>query len=394
MKNNKTLLFLLKVITLSVLFSLALHFENAQQHRFYILSLVFLLYLILNYIKFRSNYDTKIYFSLFYLEIIVIYILEYNSRLLINYFFQPFYIIIIIEGILTLNLKNGFIVGASAIIVSLLKYIYLTYLNFNLANVLQMFSFLTMNILILLASGFAQYNKEERQKKELLYRELFDAHKKLKQYSEEVSRLSKVEERNRIARDLHDTLGHNMTALIMQLQMVQHFYKTDDKKAEDMLCDSLKTARNSMLGIRDVVETLRGSDYSMIPLDSIKKLAEEFSEKTGTEINLDIKNEYKINTTPANAVLYRILQETMTNSVRHGKAEIIKINLEFTRSYIKFFICDNGTGVSNITEGYGLKGIRERVKKFNGHVKFENDHGFKTEGILYLEGNYDKSNFS
>ena len=76
-----------------------------------------------------------------------------------------------------------------------------------------------VNVLILVVTGFAQYNKEERERKDILYKELLDAHKKLKQYADEVNRLSVVDERNRIARDIHDTLGHNMTALIMQLQM-------------------------------------------------------------------------------------------------------------------------------------------------------------------------------
>ena len=80
-----------------------------------------------------------------------------------------------------------------------------------------MFFFLMVNILILIIAAFARKTKEEKEKKDILYRELLDTHKKLKEYTDELNRLSVIEERTKIARDIHDTLGHNITALIMQL---------------------------------------------------------------------------------------------------------------------------------------------------------------------------------
>ena len=323
--------------------------------------------------------------------------MEQNSRLLINYFFHSFYIIVLLEAALSLPLRRGIVVGAAAVIISLIKYGYLIYYKFNLANVSQMAFFLLVNVLILVIAGFAQHNREERQKKDVLYRELLDAHRKLKQYSDEVGRLSVVEERNRIARDIHDTIGHNMTALIMQLQMAEHLYKEDAAKAAELLASAVGTAKDSLSGIREVVETLRGGETAD-PKDAIRLLAAEFADKTGVEIKLEITEDEGEGTpgkpsekrNPAvDMALYRIVQEALTNAVRHGKATEISIDIQYLHREIRFRIRDNGTGAQDIKEGFGLKGIRERAEAFGGKVTIVSGQGFSIEGVLYLEEKHD-----
>ncbi len=241
-----------------------------------------------------------------------------------------------------------------------------------------------VNMLILVIAGFAQHNKEEKERKDVLYKELLDAHRQLKQYTDEVNRLSVVEERNRIARDIHDTLGHNMTALIMQLQMAEHLLKEDVPKAEGLLLDAVRTAKDSLAGIREVVETLRGVDTALAPAESIKKLISEFSVKTGVDIRLDVTGEAAIQDSAANIAVYRIIQEAMTNAVRHGKATGISVELDYSGDAIGFCVTDNGSGVEHVMEGYGLKGIRERVEALGGKVEFGTGDGFYIKGILNM----------
>jgi len=222
MEKGRRLFNIIKAILLTLLFCTAIYFENAQRQRLYALVFIFALYLAVGFGRGLIRRYDNLYFLSFILDIALVYTLEYNSRLLINYFFHSFYIAVLLESSLLLGLRRGIMIGAATVVVSLIKYIYLIYYNFNLSNVSQLFFFLMVNVLILVVAGFAQHNKEERERKDILYRELLDAHKKLKQYTDEVNRLSVVDERNRIARDIHDTLGHNMTALIMQLQMAEH----------------------------------------------------------------------------------------------------------------------------------------------------------------------------
>ncbi|KPU44263.1 sensor histidine kinase LiaS [Oxobacter pfennigii] len=390
-KRQKLFLYLLKTTVLTILFFAAVYFENAQQQRLFVLAALFILYLLTGFARCFINRESSFHHLSFILDIAFVYILEQNSRLLINYTFHTFYISIILEAVLLLEFKRGMIIGAAAVLISMIKYGYLIYYRFSLSNISQMAFFMMVNVLVLLSAGFAKHNREEKRKKDILYTELLDAHKRLKRYIYEVNRLTVVEERNRIARDIHDTLGHNMTALIMQLQMAEHFLNENASKVEKMIVDAKATARDSLSGIREVVETLRGSDTVLFSLKDIKNLVREFSQKTGTGIKLDINGEDTIKCSAANMVLYRILQEAMTNSIRHGKASCIQIKLDYAVSSVEFYVIDNGVGAEDIKEGFGIKGIKERVAAFGGEVEFGGNNGFYIKGILYLEGENDKS---
>ena len=381
MIKNRNLLFTLKILLLIILFSSALYFENAYRQRLIVLMVIFVLFLANNIYKYFQK-DQKKLFLLFFVDIALIYMMESNSRLLINYFFHSFYIIVFLEASLLLPIKKGLTVGIITVIISMIKYGYLIYYKFNLSNVSQMVFFLTVNVLILVIAAFAKQTKEEKEKQDILYRELVDTHKKLKEYTDELKRLSAIEERNRIARDIHDTLGHDMTALIMQLQMADHYVKSDSEKTAEMLTGSLKTARNSLSKIREVVETLRGKESSQ-ELE-IKTLADEFSKKTGTEIELNIEGKI-IKNQDINSALYHILQEGMTNAVRHGNASKIRISLAYSNEAVKFSIKDNGQGALVFIEGFGLKGIRERVEAFGGKVEYRSQEGFIIDGFIPLE---------
>ncbi|QIB27272.1 sensor histidine kinase [Caloranaerobacter azorensis] len=380
-KNFKVFM-LIKILVLLPIFYTAIYFENTFGKRFYTIILIFIVYMILGVIrrKLCNKYSTL--FMSFFIDILLIFLLEYNSRFLINYFLHSFYIVIILEASLTLKRDRSLIVGIVAVLISLIKSIMLIYYKSNLANISEMAFFALINILTLIVTNFAQYNKEEKEKKELLYKELLKAHKKLKEYSDRVERLTIIEERNRIARDIHDTLGHKMTALIMQLEMSSYMIDENPEKAKQLIEEAKKQAREGLLSIRKVVETLRINDDISQGIDFIKQMADEFSKKTGTDIKFKIKgNQIKIPSN-INTVLYRIIQESLTNAVRHGKATKINIEIVFKENSVNFCIRDNGIGVDNIKEGYGLKGIRERVEHFNGKVKFESRGGFEVKGYL------------
>jgi len=396
MMREKKFFYLLKFILSVVLFCGAVYFENAQQQRLFLLVLIFAVFLGSGFVRCLINQDKLYFYLTFFMDIALIFFMEQNSRLLINYFFHSFYIIILLEAALSLNLRRGVIIGVAAVLVSLIKYGYLIYYKFNLANISQMAFFLLVNVLILVIAGFAQHNREERQRKDVLYRELLDAHKQLKQYADEVNRLSVVEERNRIARDIHDTIGHNMTALIMQLQMAEHLYKEETSRAEELLASAVGTAKDSLAGIREVVETLRGEEAFRYSDDAIRHLAAEFSEKTGAAIHLDIidgNGEYipksEKRNPAAGMTLYRIVQEALTNAVRHGKATEISVHIVYDPKGIRFHIIDNGIGAEEFKEGFGLTGIRERVEAFGGEVMIESGQGFSVRGTLYLEDKND-----
>lgn len=373
----------IKIIFLSLLFYMAVYFENASGNRLYMLLGLFAVYILLGIFRKRLFRNEMMLSYSFLADIALVYLLEHNSRFLINYFFHSFYIVILLEVYLTLKRDKSLIISIISVGVSLIKYILLIAYNNNLASLSQMAFFLLINALILVIANFAQYNRDEKEKKELLYNELLKTHKKLKEYSDKVEELAAIEERNRIARDIHDTLGHNMTALIMQMEMSSHMMDEDINRAKELIDSAKKMARQGLLSVRKVVETLRVEEIKK-EVNSIQGLIEEFSSAAGIEIEFEVLgNPIKIHP-DIDITLYRIVQEALTNAVRHGKATMINVRIGYMNDIIEFEIKDNGFGAEKLEEGYGLKGMKERVNSLKGNIEFETKNGFIVKGELPL----------
>lgn len=385
---NKVMKFnIIKTAILSVLFYGAIYFENAQGNRFITLITAFGLYIIIGFIRhflFRKN---TLYTYSFLLDIAFVFFIEYNSRFLINYFFHSFYLVILLELTLSLKRNRSIILGVIAILISQIKYILLISHDYNISNISQMLFIVMISIFILVLTSFVQYYKEERENKDQLYTQLLNAHKQLKEYAFKIEELTIVEERNRIARDIHDTLGHNMTAIIMEMEMASHVIKENPDYAKELLEKSKKSAREGLIRIREVVETLKPDNDISDGIESLKELINEFCESTGINIDLVIEGEV-MKTSPAiNTTLYRIIQESLTNAVRHGKSTEVKIRLKYLKENIRFIIKDNGEGSKDISKGFGLKSMTERAIKAGGKVEFYSidGEGFLVDGLLPLE---------
>lgn len=383
--NKKNIINIVKILLVLLILAVAIKYENASNKRLIVLLATGALYLLIGVIR---NYFVKnncIYTFLFIADIALIFALEYNSKYVINYFFHSLYILILFEAALTLSRKNSLIIGIVTVIASLIKYFILLYYNSNLSNVSEMAFFTLISMFLLVIISFAQFFKEEKEKKEQLYTELLKAHKRLKEYSEDKKRLMLVKERNRIARDIHDTLGHNMTAFIMELEILSRVVDTDIDGAKKLIENAKSSARDGLVKIREIVETLKPNEENTYDIQPIKQLIDEFSSRTGVEINLEV-NGNVVKTTPMiNLALYRIIQEALTNAVRHGKASKININIEYIDDRIDFSIDNNGTCDSIHNEGFGIKGMRERIEDVQGEIQFITDGVFTIKGYIPLE---------
>lgn len=387
--NNMKKFYLFKIITLSLLFYGAITFENAKGYRLYILITIFLGYMIFGIVRNILIKGDKLLNISFTLDIILIYVLEYYSRFQINYFFHSFYIVLLLEIALSLKQKPSIIMGIVTVLVSIVKYSMLIYYIPNLPNISQMAFFILISVFVLIITAFAQYYRREKEKKDILYKELLDTHRRLMDYADEVEKLTIIEERNRIARDIHDTLGHNMTGIIMGIEMADHIIENDINKAKELLDRAKKSSREGLKQIREVVETLKPDVKISTGITSITELIDEFSYKTGVSIDVKISGKVKALSSKVNMVLYRIIQEGITNAVRHGEASRIDIELEYTKDKIRFSITDNGQGCKSIEEGFGLKGMGERVDSVNGVLNIESTEGFTVKGFLPIGGGYD-----
>lgn len=213
----------------------------------------------------------------------------------------------------------------------------------------------------------------ERQAKE----ELAAAHEQLRQYALQVEELAAVQERNHIAREIHDSLGHTLTAQNIQLQTAVKLWQRDPNRAQSFLQQAQQLAATAMQEVRRSVRTLREDAPENPPLEEeIAHLANDFYQGTGVAIATQI--DVPVSIPPRmTKVLYRIVQEALTNISKHAQATQAKIQISTSSSNICLVVQDNGRGFDpeqNKT-GFGLQGMQERVAAAGGTLQLETKSG-------------------
>ncbi|MGV3465741.1 MAG: sensor histidine kinase [Heyndrickxia sp.] len=205
---------------------------------------------------------------------------------------------------------------------------------------------------------------------------LSQAHQQLSEYSKQVEDLTVIHERNRIAREIHDTVGHNITALLVQIQLAMELLKIDVQKGEEVLEVCEKLTRNSLEEIRLSVRTLKEEEsekLSFIP--SLREMLSDFSNVSGLETTLNIKGDSKLITTSLQPTIKRVIQESLTNAKRHGLATFYKVSIHISENDVSLEIFDNGQGAKNVVPGFGLINMKERIEEHGGEIHFEGKDG-------------------
>jgi signal transduction histidine kinase len=203
--------------------------------------------------------------------------------------------------------------------------------------------------------------------------ELSAMNEQLKEYAATVEELAIAKERNRFARDIHDTLGHTMTLLIALLEVSSITCKKDLEKTEEKLHEAIDVAREGLKEVRRSISGLKPEKLETNDmLNALKRMIFEF-EKSGLKIDFSFEGDEKYDSAAFSDVLFRVCQEALTNSLRHGKAKHVNIILKFTNERIKLFIFDDGIGCSSINKGFGLKGMEQRVNGLNGKIVYGSD---------------------
>ncbi|MCY8882508.1 sensor histidine kinase [Bacillus spizizenii] len=203
------------------------------------------------------------------------------------------------------------------------------------------------------------------------------AHQELHLYAKQVEELTAIYERNRMAREIHDTVGHKMTALLVQLQLLREWQKRDSQKAEETVgvCETL--AREALDAVRLSVRTLQTeNDHSLI--DSLKQLIEDFYKNAGVTAEFTVSGDPAMIPLSLHPTLVRTLQEALTNAKRHGGATACSIQLACTTDSVSLVIKDDGKGNPEAALGFGLLNMKKRAAEHGGMIRFESepDQGF------------------
>ena len=179
---------------------------------------------------------------------------------------------------------------------------------------------------------------------------------------------TRIAERVRIARELHDLVGHHLTALTLNLEVVTHLV---DGKVLEHVQQAHSLARLLLADVREVVSDMRQDDMVNLA-DALHTLTEGVPKPS---IHLDLPSQ-DVMTEPQRAqVLLRCVQEMITNSVRHARAENLWIRLSMTRDGLAMSARDDGIGADKVAVGNGLLGMAERLKQLDGKLEIESEPG-------------------
>ncbi len=186
-----------------------------------------------------------------------------------------------------------------------------------------------------------------------------------------VEELTIAQERNRIAREMHDTLGHRLTIAAVQLEGAQRLVYTDPQRTDRILATVREQVREGLGELRRTVAMLRASVEEDMPIqDALTKLVSQVQEATGLNIHLTIEDCPPDLPAPHRLALYRAAQESLTNIQRHSNASEAWLHLDQRDGKMTLFVSDNGIGISpeQMKAGLGLSGLGERASILGGDL--------------------------
>ena len=214
--------------------------------------------------------------------------------------------------------------------------------------------------------------------------ELQAAQAALEQARQRDAELAALRERERLARDLHDSLGHALVAISVQLEAIQRLYRVDADKASAQV-EALKTlTRDSMGELRRSLEGLRAPGLGDQPLaEALQALAVTAGERTGLVVACRVTGPAAELPPAAAEALWRVAQEALTNVEKHAQARRVDLHLEVQPASATLTVADDGKGFppngSATAVGFGLQGMRERVEGRGGTLTFNSVQGARVE---------------
>jgi signal transduction histidine kinase len=204
---------------------------------------------------------------------------------------------------------------------------------------------------------------------ERLAGELKMANEKLREHATQAEELAATRERNRLAREIHDGLGHCLTVVHVQLEAARSTLGREPDRAASAIEKAQSMNHLALQEVRRSVSALRSSPLQGRPLEeALRQLVAENS-AAGLVTDLTILGEARELPPPAASALYRAAQEGLTNARKHARPSEARVTLDFRAAdRVCLTVADNGQGAGEVTEGFGLIGLRERAQLLGGTV--------------------------
>jgi signal transduction histidine kinase len=198
----------------------------------------------------------------------------------------------------------------------------------------------------------------------------------LEEYSRRSEETARVKERNRLAREIHDILGHSLTGIEIGLKACLEILRRDPERVYGQLAKISELARSGLAEVRRSVQELKPDEGSGL-VESLENLVGGIGGGTGRGIALEVAGERRVLPPLVEEALYRAVQEGLTNAIRHGEADCVEVELRYGTASVELAIRDDGKGCPEVREGFGLRSMRERAEALGGQALFANrERGF------------------
>lgn len=236
--------------------------------------------------------------------------------------------------------------------------------------------------LLLREREIAERKSEIERQKELID-QVYLLNVQFQEYALNAERKSAEEERKRITRDIHDIMGYTLVNLRVMLEVSLDLAGNSNEKLTNLLSDAIRHTQDGLQSARKALRNLRAiEDKGEFWMNRLNRTIRTFASVTGVEIRVSWGNVTRANCPRIKSAVYQFVQESLTNSFKHGKAT--EIDIDFTIAGIspddRFVarVVDNGQGSKEVIPGIGFSGIRERVAQLDGTTGFRNpETGFE-----------------
>ncbi|BAQ57874.1 two-component sensor kinase [Lactobacillus acetotolerans] len=244
---------------------------------------------------------------------------------------------------------------------------------------------LVLFILILVYFALSQLAREYKIQNKLAL--AAKTNTELKNYAALSGHIAQNRERKRIARDIHDTVGHALTGIAAGIDAALVLIDIDPKATKKQLKQIQVAVKQGLKDVRKALNQIRPGALDNYTLEaSLKKMLKEYSDISHIKIDFNYhwgKVDFEKTTED---VIFRIIEESVTNSLRHGHATEVKISCTKSDKNYILLIQDNGMGTTHIKAGYGIIQMKERVAIIDGKISFNGNNGFSTKVAIPKEG--------
>ena len=225
--------------------------------------------------------------------------------------------------------------------------------------------------IIFLAVGFSISYLMSRLKGQ--QQSLAEANTRLTHHASTLEHLATSRERNRVARELHDTLAHTLSGLSVELEAVKAYWDIDPQKARSTLEESLNEAHSGLGETRRALQALRASPLDDLGLSlAVRTMVEDAAARTNLALNLSVADKLPSLSPDVEQCIYRVAQEAVINVAKHAKARTLTVNLEPTEGRVTLTVHDDGVGFDvdkkDKANDYGLEGMQERAQLVGGEL--------------------------